>query len=102
MLLDLWGLTAAEAIGKTMAELQYPETVERQILDDIRRVLETGEIVKDETPYTNPAGVDGYFEYILSPVFAADGTVESAAGSPRNISDRIQVEAALRESETRH
>ncbi|MGF1590936.1 MAG: PAS domain S-box protein [Pleurocapsa sp.] len=45
--------------------------------------------------------VDGYFEYILSPVFAADGTVESVAGSSRNISDRQQTEAALRESETR-
>ncbi len=101
VLLDLWGLTAAEAIGKTMAELQYPEAVERQLLDDIRRVFETGELVKDETPYTNPAGVDGYFEYILSPVFAANGTVESVVGSSRDISDRISAEAELRESETR-
>lgn len=53
VLLDLWELTAAEALGKTMAELDYPKAVERQLLDDIRQVFETGETVKDETPYTN-------------------------------------------------
>ncbi len=101
VLLDLWGVSAAEAIGKTMADLDYPLSVERQVLDDLQRVFETGETVKNETPYTNPAGVEGYFEYILSPVFAADHTVESVVGSSRNISDHKRAEAALRESEQR-
>jgi PAS domain S-box-containing protein len=99
VLLDLWGITAAEAIGKTMADLNYPPTVEQQVLDDLRRVLETGESVRNETPYTNPAGVEGYFEYILSPLFAADRTVESVVGLSRDISHRKRVEAALRQSE---
>ncbi|MEG4110133.1 PAS domain S-box protein [Microcoleus sp. S13_C5] len=47
VLLDLWGVTAAEAIGKTMADLNYPPTVERQVLDDLQRVLETGESVRN-------------------------------------------------------
>ncbi|WNN87680.1 PAS domain S-box protein [Gloeocapsopsis dulcis] len=99
VLLDLWGRTAAEAIGKTLAELNYPEAVEQQLMNNTRRVFETGETIKDETAYTNPAGVDGYFEYILSPVFAADGTIESVVGSSRNISDRKSAEEALRRSE---
>ncbi|MBW4640630.1 MAG: PAS domain S-box protein [Gloeocapsa sp. UFS-A4-WI-NPMV-4B04] len=99
VLLDLWGITAAEAIGKTMTDLNYPPTVERQVLDDLRRVLETRESVRNETPYTNPAGVEGYFEYILSPVFAADHTVESVVGLSGDISDRKRAEAALRQSE---
>jgi PAS domain S-box-containing protein len=101
VLLDLWGVTAPEAIGKTMAELNYPPTVERQVLDDLQQVLETGKSVKNETLYINPTGVEGYFEYILSPVTAADHTIESVVGLSRDISDHKQTEATLRESEQR-
>lgn len=101
VLLGLWGLTAEQAIGKTMADLNYPVAVEQQLLNDIRRVFEAGETVINETPYTNPAGIDGYFEYVLNPVFATDGTVESVVGSSRDISDRKAAEAALRQSEER-
>jgi PAS domain S-box-containing protein len=69
VLLDLWGVTAAEAIGKTMADLNYPPTVERQVLSDLQQVDETEKSVRNETPYINPAGVEGYFEYILIPFF---------------------------------
>ena len=99
VLLDLWGLTAAEAIGKTLAELQFPEAAARQLMQNIQRVFETKETVKDETSYTNPAGISGYLEYVLSPAFAADGTVEFVAGSSHETSDRKQVEQALRQSE---
>ncbi|MEP0949655.1 PAS domain-containing protein [Leptolyngbya subtilissima] len=95
VLLDLWGVTAAEAIGKTMAELNYPAAVEQQALDDMRRVFETGDTVKNEITHTNPAGTEGYFEYIFSPVFAADGTVESVVGSARDISERKQAELEI-------
>ncbi len=99
VLLDLWGLSAAEALGKTMADLNYSPTVERQLLNDLQRVFKTGESVRNETSYTNPVGIDRYFEYILSPVFAADCTVESVVGLSRDISDRKLAEAALRQSE---
>ncbi|MBW4458622.1 MAG: PAS domain S-box protein [Nostoc indistinguendum CM1-VF10] len=95
VLLDLWGVTAPEAIGKTMADLNYPPTVERQVLDDLQQVLETGKSVRNETPYINPAGVEGYFEYILSPVIAADHTVESTVGLSRDISDRKLADAII-------
>ncbi|MBD2020396.1 PAS domain S-box protein, partial [Leptolyngbya sp. FACHB-36] len=100
-LLDLWGVTAAEASGKTLAELSYPEASDRAFMDSVFQVFETRKTVKAETPYTNSAGIGGYFEYSISPVFAADGTVEFVVGSSRNISDRKQVEEALRQSETR-
>ncbi|MBW4461853.1 MAG: PAS domain S-box protein [Nodosilinea sp. WJT8-NPBG4] len=100
VLLNLWGITAPEAIGKTMADLNYPPTVERQVLNDLHRVFETGEIVRSETPYTNPAGVEGYFEYSLSPVIGADRTVKSVVGLSRDISDRKQAEELLRQSES--
>ena len=99
VLLDQWGVTVAEAIGQTMADLNYPADVEQQVLDDLRQVLATRESVRNETPYTNPAGVEGYFEYILSPVLAADGTVESVVGLSRDISARKQAEATIAQRE---
>ncbi|MBW4461736.1 MAG: PAS domain S-box protein [Nodosilinea sp. WJT8-NPBG4] len=100
VLLDLWGVTAAEAIGKTMADLNYSPDVERQVLDDLQQVLETGKSVRNETPYISPTGVEGYFEYILSPVIAADHTAESVVGLSRDVSDRKRAEELLRQSES--
>jgi PAS domain S-box-containing protein len=45
--------------------------------------------------------VPGFYEYIFSPAFAEDGTVELVAGCTRDITERKHAEAALRESERR-
>jgi signal transduction histidine kinase/ActR/RegA family two-component response regulator len=61
-------------------------------------VFRRREGLSDETPYTSPTGVTGHYEYIFSPVIAADGTVEAVAGSTRDITDRKRTEAALIEA----
>ena len=95
-LLALWNQTAAEAIGKTMAELDYPPDVEAQLLSNIRRVIETGQVISDETPFTAPNKEIGYYEYALAPVFDAAGTVVQVVGSARDIRDRKRTEDELR------
>ena len=95
-LLGLWGKTTAQAAGKTMAELGYPPDVEAQLLGNIRRVIETRQEVRDETPYTSPTGETGHYEYSLAPVFDADGAVVQLVGSARDISDRKRSEDELR------
>ena len=62
-LLALWQRTAAEALGRSMAELGYPPDVEAQLLGNIRQVVETGQPVRDETPFTGPDMETGiYYE----------------------------------------
>lgn len=100
-LLDIWGLKAEDAIGKTMAELDYPAEIEKKLLADINLVFDTKQSLRGETPYYNDNGIDGYFEYIFNPQFASDGTVELIYGSTRDISDRKQTEEKLRRSEER-
>lgn len=92
LLLDLWGLTQEQAQGKSMRELNYSPDVETQLTKNIRLVFETGKAVTDETSYTSPTGQTGYFEYILAPVFDAEGRVEMVAGTSRDISERRRVE----------
>jgi PAS domain S-box-containing protein len=97
-LLNLWGRTLDEAIGKTFAELDYPPDLARRLQAQIQEVIDIGQSVKDETPYTSPSGVEGFYEYILSPAFGPDGTVDFVVGSTRDTSERMQAAARLRTS----
>jgi PAS domain S-box-containing protein len=97
-LLDLWGLTLEAAVGKNFFDLKYPDDLAARLQRQIQQVFRTREGLSDETPYTSPTGVTGHYEYIFSPVIAADGTVEAVAGSTRDITERKRTEAALIEA----
>src|SRR5258708_10293620 len=83
-LLDLWGLKSDEAIGKDFFDLKYPDDLATRLQRQIREVFETRQRVTDETPYTSPTGVVGYYEYIFSPFFGTDGSVELVVVTTRN------------------
>jgi PAS domain S-box-containing protein len=87
-LLDLLGLPLNEIVGKTFQELPYPYELAVRLESQIRQVFETGKKLVDETTYTNPAGMTGYYEYIFNPVFGDDGEVEIVAGSTREVTHR--------------
>jgi len=100
-LLDLWGLKKEDAIGKTMAELNYQQEVETRLLEGIRTVFDTQQMVTNETFYTSPSGMSGHYENILTPVFSEDGTVEFVTGSSRDITQHKQLEEVLRDADRR-
>jgi len=101
-LLDLWGLTLEQAVGKNFFELNYPPELARRLQRQIQQVIDTKQGLSDETPYTSPTGVSGYYEYIFSPVFAPDGSVELVAGSTRDVTERRKAADALRAGEDRY
>ena len=94
-LLNLWGLTLEQAVGKNFFDLKYPDDLARRLQRQIQQVFETNESLTDETPFTGAAGLPGYYEYVFSPVLASDGTVEFVAGSTRDITERKQAEIQL-------
>jgi len=93
-LLDLWGLKLADAVGKNFFELKYPDELAGHLQRQIQQVITEKSTVRDETRYVSPAGVEGYYEYIFSPVFGPDGTVTVVAGSTRDITSRKKLEMA--------
>jgi len=90
--LDLYQKSFAEVIGKNFFELDYPVDVAVKLYNQIHKVIQTRQPLKDETPYTSALGTKAY-EYIFVPVFDAEGAVEMVAGVTRDITDRKQAEA---------
>ncbi|MGZ5789725.1 MAG: EAL domain-containing protein, partial [Burkholderiaceae bacterium] len=87
-LLDLWGLTLDEAVGKDFFDLGYPPDLATQLQREVQQVFDTKTSLTGETPYTNPSGLIGYYEYIFSPVINDDGRVELVVGSTRDVTAR--------------
>ena len=97
-LLNLWGITLEAAIGKNFFDLKYSADLAAKLQRQIQQVFTSREGLSDETTYTSPTGTNGHYEYIFSPVVAANGIVEAVAGSTRDITERKRVEAALIEA----
>ena len=97
-LLDLLGITHEQILGKNFFDLKYPDDLAARLQRQIQQVIDTRQPVTDETPYTSQSGAGGYYEYIFNPVFAADGSVESVAGTTRDVTHRREVEQALSEA----
>ena len=97
-LLDLWGITLEEAVGKNFFDLGYPDDLAEQLQRQIQRGVrhEDGPVPARHLIPVQP-GWTGYYEYIFSPAFGADGSVEFVAGShPRHHANASGSEAELR------
>ncbi len=96
----LFGYTAAEAIGQSIAMLFPPDraTELAQILEQIQR----GETIESyETVRVRQDGQRIETDVTISPIKDVTGRVIGAAKITRDITARKQTEAALRESESR-
>lgn len=95
-LLDLWGLKLEEAVGKDYFDLGYPNELAARLQFQVQQVFHTKQRVTDETMYVNPSGVNGYYEYILSPYFGPDNEVLLVAGITRDITERKIAEEEIK------
>jgi PAS domain S-box-containing protein len=93
------GAYRAGAIGKTDAEL-WPAEIASVYRANDHQVITTGEPLQT----VEPSLADGEQCYMLVskfPIFDQDGSVVMVAGAGVDITDRIQAEEALRESENK-
>ena len=90
-LLQLWGRTLEQAVGKNFEELGYP----RQLVELHERQLDeafAGRTVSGSNPYVDKEGREGFYEYTFVPVRGEDGRVEAVAGTTRDVTARRQSE----------
>ncbi len=94
------GRTNAEVVGKTDEQIFPPELAAARKTSD-ERVLESGKALRFEEAMHDRDGRETVYETIKSPIWSSAGDIAGIVGVSRNIHDRKQTEAALRESEER-
>lgn len=101
VLLEVWGKTWDEAIGKNCLELGYPAWHAAMHDRELDEVIRSKRPFKGEIPFTGAHGTRIY-EYIFVPVLASNGEVEAVAGSTRDVTDRKRIEDSAREERERY
>ncbi len=98
-LLSLWKKSLEEAVGKNFFDLEYPDELAARLQRQIKQVIDTRQVLRDQTPYVGAAGETGYYEYTFVPVIGETGEVEAVAGSTRDVTDHVHMKQALALSE---
>ena len=97
VLLQMWGRTWDEAIGKNCLELGYPDWHAAMHGREIEQVKATRKPIRGVVPFDGAFGLR-YYDYIFTPVIGPDGEVEAIAGTTRDVTEIKQAEDALRAS----
>ena len=97
-LLEVWGRSFEDAVGKNLYELGYPQWHADMHMRELAQVIETKRPIQGEVPFTGGSGISGVYEYIFTPVLGPDGNVEVIAGTTRDVTHRKQLLAAEREA----
>jgi PAS domain S-box-containing protein len=100
VLLNMWGTTWDEAIGKNCLELGYEPWHAEMHDREINQVISTKHFVRGEVPFAGQYGRRIY-DYIFVPVLGPDGEVEAIAGTTRDVTERKQAEEGLRDANRR-
>jgi len=95
-----WTLTdPSQVIGRTAYDF-LPEAQAAAVEDEDRYLTETGEQTVNEATRSFPDGIDRTVLVNRCPIRKADGNIHAIATILTDITDRKQMEEALRESET--
>ena len=86
------GMNPREMISKTWQELGWPPKIMQRVHQECDRIFGTAEPAKGEVIVPTAAWGTRDYEYILSPVFGADGSVEAVVATLRDITDRKDAE----------
>ncbi|MFC5477274.1 ATP-binding protein [Massilia suwonensis] len=100
VLLQMWGKTFEEAIGKTCWELGYEPWHAAMHDREIEQVKATKAPIRGDVPFNGTFGRRIY-DYIFVPILGPDGEVEAIAGTTRDVTDRKRFEEELQEANHR-
>ena len=94
VLLQAWGKTLEEAVGKTCLELGYEPWHAEMHSREIEQVIATKAPIRGEVPFNATFGRRIY-DYIFVPVLNSDNEVEAIVGTTRDVTERKLMEEKL-------
>ena len=94
-LLNMWGKTEENAIGKSLLENGYEPWHAEMHEREIDQVRATKQPVRGEVSFPHATLGSRVYDYILIPVLDENGEVEAVAGTTRDVTERKQWEQAL-------
>jgi PAS domain S-box-containing protein len=97
-LLDMWGKTWDNAVGKSLLENGYEPWHAEMHEREIDQVRATKKAVRGEVAFPHAALGKRVYDYILTPVFNEQGEVEAVAGTTRDVTERKIWEESLERS----
>jgi two-component system sensor histidine kinase VicK len=100
-LLDMWGKTAKDAIGKGLRENGYEEWHAKMHEEEIDQVVAKKERIRGEVAFPHATLGKRIYDYILAPVLGDTGEVIAVSGTTRDITAIKEAEAKIFESEER-
>ncbi len=100
-LLNMWGKTWNEAIGKNLLENGYEPWHAEMHEGEIDEVVATKRPIRGEVSFPHATLGRRVYDYIFAPVINEHGQVEAIAGTTRDITDIKNAESTLTESEAR-
>lgn len=86
-LLNMWGKTWEESVGKGLLENGYEPWHAEMHEREIDEVVATKKPIRGEVAFPHAELGRRVYDYIFTPVFNAQGEVESIAGTTRDITD---------------
>ncbi len=95
-LLQMWGKTWDEAIGKGLLENGYEPWHAEMHHREIDRVVATKQPIRGTVSFPHATLGKRIYDYIFSPVLNEKGEVEAIAGTTRDISDISHAESEMR------
>jgi two-component system sensor histidine kinase VicK len=97
-LLNMWGKSWDEAIGKGLTENGYEKWHAEMHEREIDTVVATRTSVRGEVAFPHATLGRRLYDYILNPVFDHEGNVIAVTGTTRDVTERDQWEQRLKES----
>ncbi|RZJ28511.1 MAG: PAS domain S-box protein, partial [Flavobacterium sp.] len=98
-LLQMWGKTYDEAVGRGLRENGYEEWHAQMHEREIDQVVATKKGIRGTVSFPHAELGTRIYDYILMPVLDQNGDVEAIAGTTRDITDIKRAEDKYRQSE---
>lgn len=96
-LLDMWGRTWEESIGKGLPEIGYEPWHAEMHEREIDEIIKTKLPVRGDVSFPHATLGTRVYDYIFTPVINEHGEVEAIAGATRDVTERKKWEESLKE-----